>query len=111
MIRAHLEVPLTVLKVVASETNNYTTITNYNASIAYLVGEIEARLAFIADEVYLMSCFNNCPEMKITLTNAEKPVSNWNTYNFNFSYVLERISRIQRNVGQHHPEMHYISCN
>jgi hypothetical protein len=90
VIRAHLEVPLTILRVVASENpNNYTTITNYNALIGNLVGEIEARLAFIADEVYLMSCFNNCPEMKITLANADKPV---NMRSFILKKILGRSS-------------------
>jgi hypothetical protein len=62
------------VRVIASENaNNYTTITNYDANVTQLVGEIEARLAYIADEVYLMVCFNNCPEMRITLTNIDKP--------------------------------------
>lgn len=78
-----------MLRVIESENlENYTKTTNYNASLKNLVGELEARLAFIADEVtivlnnlnysfkvYLMVCFNNRPEMDVTLTNADRPVS------------------------------------
>jgi hypothetical protein len=36
-----LEVPVTLLRVVASEnTNNYTTITNYKGTISNLVGDV-----------------------------------------------------------------------
>uniref|UniRef100_A0A183E4U3 PHB domain-containing protein n=1 Tax=Gongylonema pulchrum TaxID=637853 RepID=A0A183E4U3_9BILA len=46
-------------------------VTNYNAKITDLHGEIEARMACIANQVYLMACFCGRPELDIELVNTD----------------------------------------
>ncbi|KAI6214541.1 hypothetical protein M3Y94_00280200 [Aphelenchoides besseyi] len=80
VLKAYAEVPAVKVRIVASEnTDNYVTVNNYQTTITNLGGDIEARLAYVADELYLMCCFNCRPEMNVTLSNADKPNSTVNS--------------------------------
>ncbi|KAI6200847.1 Protein kinase C-like 3 [Aphelenchoides besseyi] len=74
VLKSYAEVPSVKVRIVASENmDNYVTVNNYQTTITNLGGDIEARLAYVADELYLMCCFNCRPEMNVTLSNADKP--------------------------------------
>ncbi|GMT06318.1 hypothetical protein PENTCL1PPCAC_28492 [Pristionchus entomophagus] len=100
-VRSHIHLPHTKLKLVSSQrTNERMIVSNFDASIVDLRGEIakhlravtvsfsfarqsstmssplislevEARLACIANQLYVMGCFNGRPEMEIELTNTD----------------------------------------
>ncbi|GMT36034.1 hypothetical protein PFISCL1PPCAC_27331, partial [Pristionchus fissidentatus] len=71
-VRSHIHLPLTKLKLVSSQrTPERMIVSNFDASIVDLRGEVEARLACIANQLYVMGCFNGRPEMEIELTNTD----------------------------------------
>uniref|UniRef100_A0A914CAK8 Uncharacterized protein n=1 Tax=Acrobeloides nanus TaxID=290746 RepID=A0A914CAK8_9BILA len=71
-LKTKISVPLVVVRLVASQkVKDRLAVTNYDAHICDLYGEIEARIACIAGEIYLMSCFNGRPEMEIVLQDRE----------------------------------------
>ncbi|GMR60583.1 hypothetical protein PMAYCL1PPCAC_30778, partial [Pristionchus mayeri] len=71
-VRSHIHLPHTKLKLVSSQrTPERMIVSNFDASIVDLRGEVEARLACIANQLYVMGCFNGRPEMEIELTNTD----------------------------------------
>uniref|UniRef100_A0A183EP30 Hydantoinase_B domain-containing protein n=1 Tax=Gongylonema pulchrum TaxID=637853 RepID=A0A183EP30_9BILA len=71
-LRSSISVPEFDLKLVSSQRmDDRLLVTNYNAKITDLHGEIEARMACIANQVYLMACFCGRPELDIELVNTD----------------------------------------
>lgn len=75
-IKTTLNVPEINLKLVSSQrSDNRLLITNYDAQIRDLHGEIESRVACIANQVYLMGCFTGRPELDILLKDTDSNTS------------------------------------
>nr|CDJ91496.1 C2 calcium-dependent membrane targeting and Protein kinase C domain containing protein [Haemonchus contortus] len=71
-LRANIHLPCVCLKVVSSQrTPERLLVSNFDANIVDLRGEVECRFACIANQLFLMGCFNGRPEMDIELTNAD----------------------------------------
>lgn len=71
-LRANVHLPCVCLKVVSSQrTSERLLVSNFDANIVDLRGEIECRFACIANQLFLMGCFNGRPEMDIELANTD----------------------------------------
>ncbi|VDN60502.1 unnamed protein product [Dracunculus medinensis] len=61
------------LKVLSSKRlDDHLIVSKYDAKITDLHGEIEARIACIANQIYMMGCFKGRPELDIQLSNTER---------------------------------------
>uniref|UniRef100_A0A158R633 C2 domain-containing protein n=1 Tax=Syphacia muris TaxID=451379 RepID=A0A158R633_9BILA len=90
-IKTTLNVPEINLKLVSSQrSDNRLLITNYDAQIRDLHGEIESRVACIANQVYLMGCFTGRPELDILLKDTD---SNTVSYCWHSSILMEEAIR------------------
>ncbi|KHJ97577.1 phorbol esters/diacylglycerol binding domain protein [Oesophagostomum dentatum] len=71
-LRTNIHLPCVCLKVVSSQrTPERLLVSNFDANIVDLRGEVECRFACIANQLFLMGCFNGRPEMDIELTNTD----------------------------------------
>ncbi|CAJ0576205.1 unnamed protein product, partial [Mesorhabditis spiculigera] len=71
-LRTDLHIPHTRLKLVSSQrADQRMIVTNYDVDITDLRGEVEARVACIAGQLYVMGCFSGRPEMEIQLRNTD----------------------------------------
>ncbi|TMS36792.1 hypothetical protein L596_003874 [Steinernema carpocapsae] len=71
-LRAHIDLPEVRVKLVTSQrTSDHLNVSNYDAHIRDLHGEVEARIACIANQLFFMGCFNGRPEMDIQLVNRD----------------------------------------
>uniref|UniRef100_A0A1I7YWG3 SMP-LTD domain-containing protein n=1 Tax=Steinernema glaseri TaxID=37863 RepID=A0A1I7YWG3_9BILA len=71
-LRAHIDLPEVRVKLVTSQrTFDHMSVSNYDAFIRDLHGEVEGRIACIANQVFFMGCFNGRPEMDIQLVNRD----------------------------------------
>ncbi|WKY16638.1 hypothetical protein Q1695_001353 [Nippostrongylus brasiliensis] len=71
-LRANIHLPCVCLKVVSSQrTPERLVVSNFDANIVDLRGEVECRFACIANQLFLMGCFNGRPEMDIELSNTD----------------------------------------
>ncbi|PAV79130.1 hypothetical protein WR25_03207 isoform B [Diploscapter pachys] len=71
-VRSNIHLPCIKLRLVSSQrTPERMIVSNYEASIVDLRGEVECRIASIASQLYLMGCFNGRPEMDIELRNRD----------------------------------------
>ncbi|VDP13674.1 unnamed protein product [Heligmosomoides polygyrus] len=69
---SNVHLPCVCLKVVSSQrTSERLLVSNFDANIVDLRGEIECRFACIANQLFLMGCFNGRPEMDIELANTD----------------------------------------
>jgi hypothetical protein len=74
-MRTDLHIPLIGVRLVTSQrTHSRVVVANLDAVVSDLRGEVELRLAQIADEIYLMGCFTGHPSMSITTVNRESNV-------------------------------------
>ncbi|KAM3724087.1 Protein kinase C-like [Dirofilaria immitis] len=72
IIKGKINIPQINLKLMSSQrTGDRLLITNYDAKITDLHGEIEIRLACIANQIYMMACFCGRPELDIELINKD----------------------------------------
>ncbi|KAK6766542.1 hypothetical protein RB195_026061 [Necator americanus] len=71
-LRTNIHLPCVCLRVVSSQrTPERLLVSNFDANIVDLRGEVECRFACIANQLFLMGCFNGRPEMDIELTNTD----------------------------------------
>ncbi|CAB3399270.1 unnamed protein product [Caenorhabditis bovis] len=71
-VRSNVHLPCVHLRLVSSQrTPERMIVSNYDASIVDLRGEVECRMASIANQLYLMGCFSGRPEMDIELRNTD----------------------------------------
>uniref|UniRef100_A0A0N4UZC1 C2 domain-containing protein n=1 Tax=Enterobius vermicularis TaxID=51028 RepID=A0A0N4UZC1_ENTVE len=71
-IKTRIIVPEINLKLVSSQrSDDRLLFTNYDAQIRDLHGEVESRVACIANQIYLMGCFTGRPELEISLKNTD----------------------------------------
>ncbi|KAK0397206.1 hypothetical protein QR680_002032 [Steinernema hermaphroditum] len=71
-LRAHIDLPEVRVKLVTSQrTSDHLSVSNYDAYIRDLHGEVEGRIACIANQLFFMGCFNGRPEMDIQLVNRD----------------------------------------
>ncbi|VDM74446.1 unnamed protein product [Strongylus vulgaris] len=71
-LRTNIHLPCVCLKVVSSQrTPERLLVSNFDANIVDLRGEVECRFACIANQLFLMGCFNGRPEMDIELKNTD----------------------------------------
>ncbi|VDO63298.1 unnamed protein product, partial [Onchocerca flexuosa] len=72
IIKGKISIPEVNLKLMSSQrTGDRLLVTNYDAKITDLHGEIEVRLACIANQIYMMACFCGRPELDIQLINRD----------------------------------------
>uniref|UniRef100_A0A915PHH5 C2 domain-containing protein n=1 Tax=Setaria digitata TaxID=48799 RepID=A0A915PHH5_9BILA len=73
IIKGKISIPEVNLKLMSSQrTGDRLLVTNYDAKVTDLHGEIELRLACIANQVYMMACFCGRPELDIELINRDQ---------------------------------------
>lgn len=71
-MKSTVDVPEVNLKLVSSQRlEDRLLVSNFDAKIRDLHGEIEARIACIANQIYLMGCFTGRPELDIKLINTD----------------------------------------
>uniref|UniRef100_A0A915BZZ7 Uncharacterized protein n=1 Tax=Parascaris univalens TaxID=6257 RepID=A0A915BZZ7_PARUN len=71
-VKSTIDVAEVNLKLVSSQrVDDRLLVSNFDAKIRDLHGEIEARLACIANQIYVMGCFSGRPELDIQLTNTD----------------------------------------
>lgn len=71
-VKTTINIPEMNLKLVSSQRNDdRLLVTNFDAQIRDLHGEIESRVACIANQIYLMGCFIGRPELEIVLKNTD----------------------------------------
>ncbi|ULT81848.1 hypothetical protein L3Y34_011660 [Caenorhabditis briggsae] len=71
-VRSNIHLPCVKLRLVSSQrTPERMIVSNYDVSIVDLRGEVECRMACIANQLYLMGCFSGRPEMDIELRNTD----------------------------------------
>ncbi|CAI2357020.1 unnamed protein product [Caenorhabditis sp. 36 PRJEB53466] len=71
-VRSNIHLPCVKLRLVSSQrTAERMIVSNYDVSIVDLRGEVECRMACIANQLYLMGCFSGRPEMDIELKNTD----------------------------------------
>ncbi|CAD6190621.1 unnamed protein product [Caenorhabditis auriculariae] len=71
-LRSDVHLPCIRLRLVSSQrTAERMIVSNFDASIIDLRGEVECRMACIANQLYLMGCFSGRPEMDIDLSNTD----------------------------------------
>uniref|UniRef100_A0A0N4ZB12 C2 domain-containing protein n=1 Tax=Parastrongyloides trichosuri TaxID=131310 RepID=A0A0N4ZB12_PARTI len=67
-LKANIYLPGVITKIVTSQRmNDRLMMANFDAHILNLSGEVEGRLASIANQLFFMGCFNGRPEFKIEL--------------------------------------------
>ncbi|VDM56459.1 unnamed protein product [Angiostrongylus costaricensis] len=89
-LKTNVHLPCVCLKVVSSQrTPERLLVSNFDVNIVDLRGEIECRFACIANQLFLMGCFNGTPEMDIELTSTD---SNAQTH-VSLGLVEEKIRR------------------
>ncbi|VDK65668.1 unnamed protein product [Onchocerca ochengi] len=72
IIKGKINIPEVNLKLMSSQRmGDRLLVTNYDAKITDLHGEIEVRLACIANQIYMMACFCGRPELDIQLVNRD----------------------------------------
>ncbi|EFO22097.1 hypothetical protein LOAG_06391 [Loa loa] len=70
IIKSKINIPEVNLKLMSSQrTGDRLVVTNFDAKVTDLHGEIELRLACIANQIYMMACFCGRPELDIELVN------------------------------------------
>ncbi|CAI4226202.1 unnamed protein product [Auanema sp. JU1783] len=71
-IRSSIHIPTLSLHIVSSQrTTDRLIVSNMQAVITDLRGEVECRVAMIANQTYVMSCFSGRPEMDVELINSD----------------------------------------
>ncbi|KJH40664.1 C2 domain protein [Dictyocaulus viviparus] len=71
-LKTNIHLPCVCLKVVSSQrTPESLLVSNFDVNIMDLRGEIECRFACIANQIFVMGCFNGRPEMDIELKNTD----------------------------------------
>uniref|UniRef100_A0A0R3RNL8 SMP-LTD domain-containing protein n=1 Tax=Elaeophora elaphi TaxID=1147741 RepID=A0A0R3RNL8_9BILA len=72
IIKGKISIPEINLKLMSSQrTGDRLLVTNFNAKVSDLHGEVELRLACIANQIYMMACFCGRPELDIELMNRD----------------------------------------
>uniref|UniRef100_A0A8R1HR89 Protein kinase C n=1 Tax=Caenorhabditis japonica TaxID=281687 RepID=A0A8R1HR89_CAEJA len=89
-VRSNVHLPCVKLRLVSSQrTPERMIVSNYDVSIVDLRGEVECRMACIANQLYLMGCFSGRPEMDIELRNTDPSAQ----YQVSLPMVEESIRR------------------
>ncbi|VBB34589.1 unnamed protein product, partial [Acanthocheilonema viteae] len=82
IIKSKISVPEVNLRLMSSQrTGDRLLVTNFDAKIIDLHGEIELCVACIANQIYMMACFCGRPELDIELINRD-PVPVWKVLYF-----------------------------
>ncbi|VIO90912.1 Uncharacterized protein BM_BM18132 [Brugia malayi] len=72
IMKGKISIPEINLKLMSSQrTGDRLLVTNFDAKIIDLHGEIELHLACIANQIYMMACFCGRPELDIELVNRD----------------------------------------
>uniref|UniRef100_A0A1I8EED3 SMP-LTD domain-containing protein n=1 Tax=Wuchereria bancrofti TaxID=6293 RepID=A0A1I8EED3_WUCBA len=72
IMKGKISIPEVNLKLMSSQrTGDRLLVTNFDAKVIDLHGEIELRLACIANQIYMMACFCGRPELDIELVNRD----------------------------------------
>ncbi|VDN06979.1 unnamed protein product [Thelazia callipaeda] len=72
IIKSNISVPEMNFKLITSQrTEDRLLVTNYDAKITDLYGEVEIRMACIANQIYAMACFCGRPELDIELIDKD----------------------------------------
>ncbi|CEF60127.1 C2 domain and Protein kinase C-like, phorbol ester/diacylglycerol binding domain-containing protein [Strongyloides ratti] len=89
--KANIYVPGVIIKIVTSQNlNDKLLVASYDSHILHLSGEIEGRLASIANQLYFMGCFNGRPEFKIDLVNRDNTLQNTSIDKHNIEDAVRR---------------------
>uniref|UniRef100_A0A0N5C9W2 Intracellular signal transduction n=1 Tax=Strongyloides papillosus TaxID=174720 RepID=A0A0N5C9W2_STREA len=89
--KANIYIPGVITKIVSSQhVNDKLLVASYYAHILNLSGEVEGRLASIANQLYFMGCFNGRPEFKVELVERE---SNSQNYLINNQLIEEAVRK------------------
>uniref|UniRef100_A0AC35U645 Phorbol-ester/DAG-type domain-containing protein n=1 Tax=Rhabditophanes sp. KR3021 TaxID=114890 RepID=A0AC35U645_9BILA len=90
-IKANIYIPEVIAKIVTSQRlNDQLWVANYCAHILKLSGEVEGRLASIANQLFFMGCFNGRPEFKVELEKRDDSQSNSQV---NYSQIEDVVRR------------------
>lgn len=89
--KAHIYIPGVIFKIVTSQhLNDKLLVASYDAHILNLTGEVEGRLASIANQLYFMGCFNGRPDFKVDLVNRDNNLQNAIIDNYNIEDAVRR---------------------